>query len=338
VTLGNARSGRPSIVCRALVGIAFAAIAGTVAFRAQYVIHAHGGDHIVLWRAAHIILEGGDPYQIAHWSGGIQLPDAKQRFFYPLPAFAFGLPFAWLSPEAAAVAFVVCSAAALGYLLTRDGYERVPLILSVPFLASAQFAQTTVAIVACALEANASGFALLKPNIGLALFAWRPSRRAALVASAIFIGSAILSPTWPAHWRILVRSSPTHHAPITMATGFVALAAIARWRRPEARLLIAMSLIPHGLYFYDELPLLLIASSRRETMVLTFMSWLGLLAWMATSPGPDLHHIQQWVVASLYPATVIMILRRPNEGHAPKSIDGLLLRAPAWLRGRPPAA
>jgi hypothetical protein len=74
-----------------------------------------------------------------------------------------------------------------------------------------------------------------------------------------------------------------------------------------------MAMIPHGLYFYDELPLLLVAQTRRETMLLAVASWLGLLLWMATSPGPSIVDMKRWVVWTLYLPAAALILMRPNE-------------------------
>jgi hypothetical protein len=258
-------------------------------------------------------LDGNDPYGIRVWHGQTLLPIVNRRFFYPLPAVALALPFSWLAPNAAAVCFVVASAALLGYAITRDGFDRVPLLLSVPFLGAAQFAQSTIAIVAFALIPAAAGFAFLKPNVGIALFAWRPSWWAGLTAAALFVGSVAIVPDWPAHWFAVVRNSPAHQAPVMIPGGFLVLICAIKWRRPETRLLLLMALIPHGLYFYDELPLLLIAQSRREAMLLAIASWLGLLLWMATSPGPDVPDMKRWVVWTLYLPAAAMVLTRPNE-------------------------
>lgn len=46
------------------VAVLFAIAGGAICARAQYVAHALGGDHLMLWRAAHIVLDGGDPYAL----------------------------------------------------------------------------------------------------------------------------------------------------------------------------------------------------------------------------------------------------------------------------------
>ncbi len=267
----------------------------------------------MLWNAAHIVLDGGDPYKLMWFS---KVPALNTPFNYPLPAIGMGLPFVWMRQENAAIAFVACSAALLGLALTADGFARVPILFSVPFVFAAQLSQTSFLILALGLVPAAAGLTVMKPNIGLALFAWRPRLRTVIVGGALLVGTLIVAPTWLSEWLSFIGRSPTHHAPI-LGVGSVALLALLRWRRPEARLLVAMALVPHGLYFYDELPLWLVASTRREAMLLTGTSWLGWLGWVATSngpTGPQFRDIAPWLVASLYLPCLIMILRRPNEG------------------------
>jgi hypothetical protein len=321
---------------RAAVAVLFAIVAGAIAWRAQYLLHGLGGDHLVLWRAAHIVLDGGDPYQLI-WL--MDLPALRTPFNYPLPAVAMGMPFAQLLPPNAAIAFVTCSAALLGFALTRSGFEFIPMLLSVPFFFAAQLAQTSFLILALALIPAAAGLTVMKPNIGLALFLWRPCRRTVFFGAALVLGSVLIVPEWPAEWVQLVRTSPAHHAPGVVGFGAIALLAITRWRRPEARLLVAMTLIPHGLYFYDELPLWLIADSRRQSMVLAFASWLGWLGWVGTSgpTGPRITDSFSWCVLSLYIPCLVFVLRRPNEGRLPDSLERRIVVLPSWLRGRAPA-
>ena len=288
----------------------FAAGAGLIAWRAQYVAHGNGSDHVIIQRAAQRFLAGQDPYGI---TGSGQLPMLWWRFFYPLPAVVLGMPFMWLSPQACAMAFVVCSAWFLGFVLTRDGFERVPMVMSIPFLAAAQFAQTGPLILALALLPALRGLAMLKPNIGLAMFAWHPVWRDVIVAGVVFGVSVVIWPAWPGHWLLTVQAQPPHHSPVLIGVGAVCLVSVLRWRLPEARLLLAMSIIPHGLYFYDELPLFLVAQTTRESMVLTAASWLGWLAWNITSPGPNIVDTQPWVVASMYLPALVMVLRRRRQ-------------------------
>jgi hypothetical protein len=320
---------------RVAIALLFALTAGAICWRAQYVAHALGGDYLMIWRATHIVLDGGDPYRLMWW---MQLPALHTPFNYPLPAIGMGLPFVWLRQQNAAIAFVACSAGLLGFALTLNDFDRVPVLFSVPFIFAAQLSQTSFLMLALALLPAAAGLIVMKPNIGLALFAWRPRWWSVIAGGLLLIGTVAISPGWPAEWLALVRTSPTHSAPISTGVGALALLALLRWRRPEARLLIAMALVPHGLYFYDELPLWLVAASRREALLLTGASWAGWAIWLATSGGPGAPHLRDaapWLVVSLYVPCTWLILRRPNDGYVPELVERAVARLPRVLRGWP---
>jgi hypothetical protein len=295
---------RPETVRRIGVCLLFSVIAGLVAFRVQHVLHARGSDHLILWQSVHTLLEHGDPYR--------DDPNTFKRLFYPLPAVLLGLPFAWLSPESAAIAFVSCSAAVLGFAITRDGFYRVPIVFSICFFSAAQLAQTSIILLGFALIPMLRGLLVFKPNIGLALFAWRPGLRAALVGGVILLISLSVVPGWPAHWLAVSRDFPAHRSPMMTGIGACGLLGLLRWRRPEARLLVAMTVIPHGMYFYDDLPLWLIAATSRESMILSACSWLGWFGWLATTDGASAS-IAPWLAASLYVPCTIMVLQRPTH-------------------------
>ena len=292
----------------------------------------------MIWRATHIVLDGGDPYRLMWW---MKLPALHTPFNYPLPAVGMGLPFVWLRQQSAAIGFVACSAGLLGFAITRDSFNRVPLLLSVPFMFAGQLSQTSFLILALALLPAAAGLTVMKPNIGLALFAWRPRWWTVITGGALLLGTILISPNWPAEWLAWVRTSPTHRPPVAAGVGLLPLLAVLRWRRPEARLLIAMTLVPHGLYFYDELPLWLIASSRREALLLSGASWIGWVLWLALSGGPGaprLRDVAPWLVASLYLPCLWLVLRRPNVGPVPEVIERAVERLSRAIRGWSSAA
>ena len=328
----------PTLRGRFLVAACFALVAGSIAWRLQYVGRASGGDYFMIWRATRLVLAGNDPYQFKWWS---DLRVAQTPFYYPLPAIGMGLPFVWLKPQDAAIAFATLSAGLLGFVLTRHNFDRVPMVLSVPFIFVAHLSQTTCLILALALVPGTAWLSTIKPNIALALFAWRPRLKTVLLAGGLFAGTVIVAPWWPAEWLAVARSSTVHNPPVATGIGFVMILVVLRWRRPEARLLLVMSLVPHALYFYDELPLWLIARSRRESMVLVASSWIGGIGWAATSGGPTgpLHitDTPPWVVASLYIPSLLMVLARPNEGEIPAWLQPATSRLPRWLRGTAPA-
>ena len=248
----------PRVATRLSIALLFAVVAGAVAWRAQYVAHSAGSDHAILQRAARIFLAGGDPYQVGPAN---HLPDLFWRFYYPLPSIILGLTVCVAA--SGADRHCVRSLLLVSPRLVPDArrVRAVSLVLSVSFLAAAQFAQSSPLILALALVPATRALAILKPNIGLAIFAWRPAWRNVLIAAVLFTIPIVFWPTWPEHWLISVRSSPAHHAPVLTGIGAIGLLAALRWRRPEGRLLLVMTIVPHALFFYDELPLWLVAQT-----------------------------------------------------------------------------
>ena len=319
----------PDLRVRCAIAFGAAVFAGALAAHTQVFGGGQGSDYRVLWDAAHAVARRVDPYGI-RVDGS--LPTLVDRFFYPLPAVLMGAPFAWLSVQLAAICFAACAGFALMFAITRDGFERVAIVLSIPFIVAAKIAQTTPLIMAFALLPPLAGFAFLKPNLATAFFARTPSVYSLATFVVLFGVATLAFPHWPVHWFQTVRSSPVHAAPIRTAFGFVGVASILRWRRPEARLLFVMTVVPHGLAFYDELPLWLVALTRREAMLLTVASWLACFAWLGVGDGKFMHS-GTWSTAFLYLPTTVLVLRRANHGSVPKWIEERLHMLPSWLRG-----
>src|SRR6478736_2542179 len=117
---------RARLALAALAGV----VAGSLAAYTQIVTGPPGADYRFVWEAARSVVQGVDPYGIQN---GAVAP-LVHRFFYPLPGALLGMPFSWLGVSLAAVCFSVASAAFLMFAITQDGFERVPVVLSVPFL------------------------------------------------------------------------------------------------------------------------------------------------------------------------------------------------------------
>ena len=58
----------------------------------------------------------------------------SKSMYYPAPALVTVIPFAILSVETAGAAFIFVSAALLAYGITSDGWYRLPVIASIPFM------------------------------------------------------------------------------------------------------------------------------------------------------------------------------------------------------------
>jgi hypothetical protein len=107
-----------------------------------------------------------------------------------------------------------------------------------------------------------------------------------------------------------------------MRGGLLLLLAVIRWRQPEARLLLVMSLIPQNFTFVDQLPLWLVARTFKEGVFLSVLSWGGLGAIRYLLP-PSIAPIDALLILGpvqviiCYMPCLILVLRRPNEGEIP---------------------
>ena len=286
-----------------------------------------------LWVGARAMLAGTDPYALV---GPGRALAQKAPNYYPATAMIAVLPLAWLELELARAVFFGLSAGVLAFAATRDGYARMPMFLSGSFmlaLLSQQWAPLLTA--SLFLPAMAWAYAA-KPNIGLALFAARPTRAALAwaAAGAIVLGAASLAlrPSWPAEWVAIARSAPHIRALVRHPAGPLVLLALLRWRRPEARLLVALACVPHSTLFYEALPLLFVVpETERQVRALWALSWIGTLVQIVLVflPGYDFFGDHVYVVGELmlalvYLPCVILVLRRPNVAPAD-------LPLPAWV-------
>ncbi|HEU6450987.1 MAG TPA: hypothetical protein VFT57_06175, partial [Gemmatimonadaceae bacterium] len=180
-----------------------------------------------------------------------------------------------------------------------------PLIMAVAFMPAAGF------------------LAAMKPNLGLALLSYRPTWRAALGCAAVGLVSFAVLPSWLHDWHANTASLVGHSPPILTPAGAVVLLALLRWRRPEARLLLAMACVPQLLFFADQLPLFLIPRTRREMNALVLISATTFFVWYlrwGSNPAYVLA-AAPYVLWGTYLPCVVMVLRRPNAGDVPEWIE-----------------
>jgi hypothetical protein len=281
------------------------------------------GDFTFPWRAARILLDGHDPYAVIRPSGP---PPFDDRFRYPLPAAIVALPFAPLRPPLASALFVGLGVGCFAFAITRHGYGRLPLAVSAPVFWATQNVQWAPLLTAAALLPSLSWIWVVKPNLGAALWWYRPSRRTLAWQSGgglLLVGiSFALVPTWPAGWLAAVRSgalASQYVPPVLVPGGALALLALLRWRRPEARLLAAMACVPQNYFLYDQLPLALVARSWRGALTYTALSYVALAWWLRHGKNPALASVPAGsaalapvVIALFYLPALVMVLRRPN--------------------------
>ncbi len=96
------------------------------------------------------------------------------------------------------------------------------------------------------------------------------------------------------------------------------LAALAKWRRADARLLVLMASVPQSMILQAALPLFLITRSRAETILLALLSFIPYAVQLhyaaLNTLFPELTaHTGTAMIPCLYLPCLIMVLRRPNQ-------------------------
>jgi hypothetical protein len=316
----------PSPRARALVALALAV--ALVPLLWLYLSHAAYPDFTYWHQAARVWLAGGNVYD-----GGYPDP-----LLYPLPAVLLVAPLAALPMPLAGAIFVAVSAGLLVYGTTRETWHGAAVLLSAQFLIAAGLGQWSPLLTAAVLIPWLASLRVLKPSIGLALTAGYPTWGAIVGGPVLLAASLALMPTWPAEWLANVRELEQHPAPLFLPGGVLALLALTRWRRPEARLVLAMACVPQVMFFADQLPLWLVVRTATERRVFLWSGLAALVASMVIGRGTFLATTSwPYVLVGCYLPALVVVLRRPNEGPVPAWVDRWLShpRVPAWLRGVP---
>ena len=281
-----------------------------------------------VWGAGRALLAGQNPYEVVgpgkpyHW---------YWPFYYPLPAVLVTLPVAYLPVEWARTAFSGISAGLMAWAISRESFARWPVFISISFVTAIELSQWSPLLLAAMLMPALGFLAVAKPNLGVAVAAQARSNRALVVlvggSLILAVASFVILPHWFNDWLRLVRSATHFRAPITRPFGFLILLSLLRWRRPEARLLVALSLVPQTPTFYDHVFVFAAARTFREALTLTVGTFVIFFIIGIVNPAPT---FQGWgsllarsTVYVLYLPAVVMVLRRPNEGELPAVVTGL---------------
>ena len=285
------------------VGIGIAAAALAFAFLSR---PGAGGDYFFVWSATRSLFAGQNPYHII--AAGPENP-GNDVLLYPLPALLIIAPLAWLPLAASGAAFLGISSALLAFVLTRDGYYRLPLFMSAPFVMAVSLGQWSPLVTAAALEANLGFVFAAKPNLGLGAWIYRPTVRSIVIAAALVAVSLIVAPTWPLDWYHNISSRPEKLSPIRTTLGPLLLLGLIRWRRADARLVVAMACIPQALFFYDQLLLGLVPRTFRQSLLLSLFGFGALLIWFYRLQPGDLY-VQKAIpyATAIYFAALAIVL------------------------------
>ena len=264
-----------------------AALAGVVAAGFVYALYARQTRSVIsdwdpTWAGTRALLQGRSPY------AAIQVPPWPNYLLYPLPALLLTAPFT----------FVLISGAMLWSWID---VQWPPLLM------------------AAALVPSFSWMLAAKPTLGLALWCAYPNRKA-VIGGLLFVGLCFLiRPGWVAEWLASVARTP-HKAHLLRPGGFLLLLSLLRWRRPEARLLAVLALVPQTTALYEALPLALAAERKVEAAAFASLTMVAHLLYQLgpQGPWPVGAEYQWWVMLCLIYLPVLgLILSRPNESGSP---------------------
>jgi len=253
-------------------------------------------------------------------------------------------PLALLPVDVARAIFVGGSASLLAYALTQESWTRLPLFGSGALALAVLAAQWSPLLTALLCMPSLAYLVPIKPNIGFALVAYLPTtpvvRRVLASGIGLTLIACLILPSWPQDWLQLVRNAPHFTVPVSHLGGPLLLLSLMRWRCPEARLLMALSVVPQNMVIYATLPLFLIPRTFRESLVMTTLNNTAfafiILALGLPRTSAENYYNGDALVALCYLPCLVTILRRPNEGSMPdwieRAVDGVKNTVARWPR------
>jgi hypothetical protein len=275
------------------------------------------------WGAARAWVHGTDPYAAV---GPHRFFEWRYPLLYPLPAVVVALPFSFLPLAWAAALFVALSTWAFVWAVTRRRLFNPTLCVfgSLAFLYVIQTAQWSPLIVASILLPWLAPLWVCKPTIGAALLVAYPRRRTVMAGAVFALATVLLLPSWPREWRAALEAAP-HVRPLVVQTlvGPLVLLALLRWRRSDARLLVALACVPQTPLLYETVPLFLIARTYLEGATLAVLTFVAWILWQRAGPfasyGDAMSMSGRFIVWCVYLPCTLMVLRRPNAADAESS-------------------
>lgn len=326
----------PTRVARTAIAIGLGLFAAAISWFGTHRAGFGVPDFHWWWVGARALLDGQNPYEAVP-----RIIGPEFRLFHPLPAVIVTLPFAVLRPDVALSLFSALSTAILAFVVTRRSYAQLPLFLSASFAHAAVMGQWSLLLTAALFAPALAFLGAVKPNVGLGIVGSSLSWRAAAGMVLFAVASLVVMPSWPRDWLAQLPNSPYHFSPLRTPVGFLTLLALLRWRRPEARLLAVLGVVPQSPFVYEALPLFLIPRTRFQTYALVIGSDVALAVYVLTRGMEQSRFF--WingvaVVLAMYLPALIMVLRRPNEGIVPSWLERVAATLPERMRGRSPVA
>jgi len=287
---------------RAIVAIGIGFVAGVFCYDLLKATKSNG-DFWLSLQVARSLLAGTDPYKAS------AAPDAVP---YPVTAGLLAMPFSWLPDPVPSGIFMGLSSSLLAWVLLGSGKPwRMLFFLSWPFVYALMFVQWTPLMTCLWFLPVLLPLALVKPHIALPMvLSTKPDWRGVVFAILLGLASILVSPGWLPIWFQRTSGYQGTLPPLfVLPVGPLLALALLRWRKRTAWLLFLMAAMPQRVV-YDQLCLLLVASTWRELVVLISLSWITMPAllyyggWTALPGG-----WQIWIVATLYIPALLVLLR-----------------------------
>jgi hypothetical protein len=300
---------------RAALALAFAITAAMLTWKFWSEPQPQPSDLGQVWAGSRALLHGGNPYDAV---GPGRSFDWPFPLLYPITAVLALIPLAWMPLRWADPIFVALGFGLFTWAVTskRVASPALVALISLPALMTLQTSQWSLLLTGAALMPWFGWLLIAKPTIGLALFTAFPRWKTAIGCGLFLIISFIIWPGWIADWRATFASAPHVVAPITRPGGALVLLALLKWKRPEARLLLALACVPHTTVPYETIPLFLIAQTWLQAWALWALALLAYIAQWWT--GPYVSQMAywtsgaQWIVLLMYLPCLAMVLLRPN--------------------------
>lgn len=256
-----------------MITIAVGLLAAMLSAIAGHVRGTPGSDFTWLYRGALLLLDGQNPYRDSRLAFTNPYPN-DSPLFYPLAAVMLAVPFTTLPLWGAAALFTGLGAGALSYAVLFNRSYLWPVLISSPMVVAVASAQWAPLMMAVALLPALQGIALLKPNLGISSLLYGGSWRTFLIAGVVVGAPWLYAPSWGWDWLSNVLSLHDHWAPVLfLPIGPLLVLSVPAWRRPAGRLLIALSVLPQKLWWYDQAALWLVCETQRQALVLSIFSW-----------------------------------------------------------------
>jgi hypothetical protein len=265
---------------------------------------------------------------IAQFEAGRSPYDVRLRAhtpaLYPFTTMLVLWPLKLVPLRLAVPLFVGLVSAALAFAIARKGEPwQLLMFLSPAYWSAVHSVQWSPLLTAAILLPPLLPLAVVKPQLGVVLaVCGRWSRGTVLAALALVAASLLVWPRWPLEWlRHGNLQTFNGFSPIAVLPGIVLLLGVLAWRTREGRLLLAMSIVVQR-YFYDQLPLYLVAKTWRQMLLLLATSWTmvaALLAMERIDPRSGVQEVEVWralVVALFLPALAIVLFNYFSERRA----------------------